>query len=121
MRGPAEAPELARFLAWACERLSLRSRGFCRVRRQVLRRVLARVRDLGIPDLKAYRTLLDDDPAEWLALGQLLRVTVSRFFRDRQVWEFLGQGVLPELAQRALKRGDRVVRAVSVGCASGGG
>jgi len=51
-------------------------------------------------------------------LAELCHVTISRFYRDRGVFAFLEQTVLPELAQRAARQG-AVLEAWSAGCASG--
>ena len=99
------------FLQWALPRLRLRWPGFRRVRRQVCRRVAGRVRELGLPDLGSYRALLEARPAEWDELDRLCRITISRFYRDRAVWEVLARDVLPALGPRP--------RAWSAGCASG--
>lgn len=99
------------FLKWALPRLRLRWPGFRRVRRQVCKRVEGRVRELGLADLDAYRALLESRPAEWDELDRLCRITISRFHRDRAVWEALAREVLPALGSRPL--------AWSAGCASG--
>jgi chemotaxis protein methyltransferase CheR len=62
--------------------------------------------------------LLEADPREWLVLDECCHITISRFFRDRAVFEFLRQRVLPDIAERANKEG-RVARCWSAGCASG--
>jgi len=99
------------FLQWALPRLRLRWAGFRRPRRQVCRRVAARLRELGLPDLASYRGCLESQPAEWEVLDRLCRVTISRFYRDRAVWEALAGEVLPALGPEP--------RAWSAGCASG--
>jgi chemotaxis protein methyltransferase CheR len=101
------------FLQWALPRMGMRWAGFRKVRRQVCRRVERRRRELGLADLAAYRARLEEDPGEWEALEGLARVTISRFYRDRGVWEFLGAEVLPALA------GSNGLRAWSAGCGSG--
>jgi len=102
------------FLQWALPQLGLRWPGFRKVRRQVCRRVARRVRELGLPDLAAYRAHLEAQPEEWAALDGLCRVTISRFYRDRGVFELLERDVVPELT-----RGKAELRAWSAGCASG--
>ena len=74
---------------------------------------------LGLGDASAYRARLEADPAEWAALDSLCRITISRFLRDRAVWDALVREVLPTLARAALARGDRELAAWSAGCASG--
>ena len=100
-------------------RLGLRWKGFRKVRRQVCRRIRRRFRELGLSDLDAYRQQLASDPDEWHRLDRLCRVTISRFFRDREVFRRLGEEVLPELAAAARRRGARTLSCWSAGCASG--
>lgn len=69
------------------------------------------MRELGLQDLGSYRVLLEARPAEWDELDRLCRITISRFYRDRAVWEALARDVLPALGSRP--------RAWSAGCASG--
>jgi chemotaxis protein methyltransferase CheR len=106
-------------LQWALPRVGLRWRGFRRVRRQVCRRIGQRLESLGIPDVAAYRARLEADPAEWVVFDSLCHVTISRFFRDRAVWDALVRDVLPTLGRAARERDDRELRAWSAGSASG--
>jgi chemotaxis protein methyltransferase CheR len=99
--------------------LHLRWAGFRKVRRQVCRRVARRVAELELPDLDDYRAHLESHEEEWRVLDGLCRITISRFHRDRGVWEALRNPVLPELARAAASRGDVALRAWSAGCASG--
>jgi chemotaxis protein methyltransferase CheR len=96
----------------------MRWRGFRKVRRQVCRRVECRFRELGLPGFDQYRAYLEGDPAEWERLDELCHVTVSRFYRDRAVFDFLQRTVLPVLARRAREHG-AALEAWSAGCASG--
>ena len=93
--------------------------GFRRVRRQVCKRIARRLIELGLQDLEAYRTLLGADAGEWSRLDSLCRITISRFYRDRAVWNYLGDVLLPDLTRFARRRGDEELRCWSVGCASG--
>lgn len=77
------------------------------------------MREIGIPDLSAYRAYLTSHPDEWRTLSALCRVTISRFYRDQEVWDHLCAELLPATMSRAADRGDRVMRAWSAGCASG--
>ncbi|MHC4548581.1 MAG: CheR family methyltransferase [Planctomycetota bacterium] len=106
--------ECVEFLQWALPRLRLRWRGFRRVRRQVCRRIRRRCRDLGLPDLAAYRAHLESEPDEWPRLDALCHITISRFFRDRRLFDLLAGEVLPALAAQQEK-----VRCWCAGCASG--
>jgi len=107
------------FLQWALPQLGLHWPGFRKVRRQVCRRIAARASELGLADAAAYRRRLDSDRAEWQALGALCTVTISRFYRDREVFDCLGAVVLPALAAAALERGAQRLECWSAGCASG--
>jgi chemotaxis protein methyltransferase CheR len=101
--------ETVAFLQWALPRLRMRWAGFRKVRGQVAKRLRRRLAELGLPDLDAYRRRLEADEAEWAELDSRCRITISRFRRDRAVWDRLGE----ELAGR------RDLRAWSAGCASG--
>lgn len=101
------------FLQWALPRLGMRWAGFRRVRGQVCKRLGRRLAELGLPDLDAYRALLERDPDEWGRLDVLTHITISRFYRDRGVFRFLEAEVLRDLAAGG------GVRAWSAGCASG--
>jgi chemotaxis protein methyltransferase CheR len=104
-------------LQWALPRLEHRWEGYRRVHRQICRRLAARIRVLGLPDAAAYRLRLEAEPAEWASLRQCLPVTISRFFRDRAIFQALVREVLPALTDTA--RGERIVSAWSAGCAGG--
>ena len=98
------------FMQWALPQVGLRWAGFRKVRRQVLRRVHARVKELGLDGLDAYESYLAANPDEWTQFAALTPVTISRFYRDRAVFSALEDVVLPALRPR---------RAWSAGCASG--
>lgn len=106
------------FLQWALPRAGLRWPGFRKVRRQVCKRLRRRISELGLADFAAYRTRLEIDPAEWRVLDECCHITISRFFRDKRLFEALRRLVLPEIAARA-RREERDARIWSAGCASG--
>lgn len=108
--------ECMAFLQWALPRLRFRWVGFRKVRRQVCKRVTRRMAVLGLNDARAYRGYLERTPAEWRILDTLTHITISRFYRDRAVFDRLGSVVFPLLAR---KRRGGVVRVWSAGCASG--
>jgi chemotaxis protein methyltransferase CheR len=95
------------FLQWALPGLGRRWAGYRKVRRQVCRRVRRRAAELGLDSLAAYRDHLERHPDEWRVLDGLTNVTISRFNRDRGVFEFLA-GVVGHGA-----------RVWSAGCSSG--
>jgi len=75
--------------------------------------------ELGLRDAEAYRTRLEVDAAEWSVLDAYCWISVSRFYRDRAVFEDLAREILPNLAHAAIARERRLLRAWSAGCASG--
>ncbi len=111
--------ECVAFLQWALPRLRMRWPGFRKVRRQVCRRLGRRLKQLNLPDLDAYRRVLERDGAEWSVVDSACVITISRFYRDRQIWDTLKESVLPLLAAQSIERSERALRCLSVGCASG--
>jgi chemotaxis protein methyltransferase CheR len=93
--------------------------GFRRVRSQVCKRIDRRSRELGLADLDAYRRHLQTHEDEWQLLDALCRITISRFFRDRAVFDTLAREVFPALVGGARERGGEELRIWSAGCASG--
>jgi chemotaxis protein methyltransferase CheR len=89
------------FLEWALPQLELRWPGFRKVRRQVCKRLAGRMRDLGLANFAAYRARLESDPVEWRILDECCHITISRFFRDKAIFEALRTRVLPDIAARA--------------------
>lgn len=110
--------DCTRFLQWALPQLHLRWSGFRKVRAQVCKRLQRRLDELALPHLNAYRSYLEHHPQEWSVLDDCCRITISRFYRDRAVFDRLRQDILPSLAQRAI-RNDSQLRVWSAGCASG--
>lgn len=102
------------FLQWALPRLHRRWPGFRKVRTQVCKRIERRCRALDLAGPRAYRDYLERHPAEWESLDRLCPITVSCFYRDKAVFDFIGRVLLPHLA-----RGARQPRALCLGCASG--
>lgn len=105
-------------LQWAAPQIDLRWPGLRKVRRQVCRRLKERLRGLGLDGFAAYRARLEADPSEWRILDASCRITISRLFRDRGVFEAVRRQVLPDIAAGA-RREKRGARAWSAGCASG--
>jgi chemotaxis protein methyltransferase CheR len=107
------------FLQWALPQLGMRWPGFRKVRKQVCKRIDRRLRELELADVQAYREHLHQHPAEWSILDRLCRIPISRFYRDRDVFDHLRQSVLPGLADAVLAKGPGVLNVWSAGCASG--
>ncbi|MEW6519278.1 MAG: protein-glutamate O-methyltransferase CheR [Thermodesulfobacteriota bacterium] len=111
--------ECIELLQWALPRLGLRWPGFRKVRRQVCRRLARRLGELGLDGVAAYRNLLKERSGEWQELDRLCRITISRFLRDREVYDFLADPVFPALAVQARARGEAALRCWSAGCCAG--
>ncbi len=107
------------FLRWCLPQMGLRWRGFRKVRRTVCKRVTRRMRVLGLADVAAYESYLGEHPSEWGRLDAFCRIPISRFWRDRAVFDWLAADALPARAAAAARRRDPVVRCWSAGCASG--
>jgi chemotaxis protein methyltransferase CheR len=108
--------ECIALLQWSLPRLGMRWRGFRKVRGQVQKRIARRMAELGIASAADYRRHLEAHPEEWARLDAMCRISISRFFRDRDVWDLMARRLLPELAARA---GPRPLRAWCAGCAAG--
>ena len=85
-------------------------------RRGIRRRVERRLRELGFFSLWDYESRIKDDPEEQKHLSRILTVTISRFFRDRDVFSQIETSVLPAILHQKNTRGLHVW---SIGCASG--
>jgi len=111
--------DCVQFLQWALPQRQMRWAGFRKVRAQVCKRLDRRLRQLQLHDVHAYQTHLQTHPEEWEVLDALSRVTISRFYRDKLLFQYLGSDVLPELARQALGRGATRLKVWSAGCAGG--
>lgn len=111
--------ECVDFLQWALPRLHRRWPGFRKVRRSTCKRIDRRMDALRLPTIQAYREFLEDHPSEWTVLEALLPITISSFYRDKAVFDFLGDVVLKDIAAQATRRGADTLHAWSIGCASG--
>jgi len=107
------------FLQWALPRLNMRWPGFRKVRRQACKRISRRITELNLADIESYRTYLEEYPDEWQILDTLCRITISRFCRDRRLFDYLGSRVLPALVRQSAQTGDRTIRCLCIGAASG--
>lgn len=107
------------FLQWALPRLGRRWAGYRKVQALVCKRLARRVRALGLADLDAYRSWLESRPEEWGELDALLGIPISRFYRDRGVFDSVARDVLPALARAAREAVRPTLDCWSAGCASG--
>jgi len=107
------------FLQDVLPHLQLRWCGFRKVRRQVCKRVQRRITLLGLSNVRAYRAWLDTHPDEWRVLETFCQITISRFYRDKRVFQCLETDVIPDIVQRIHRDGEQALTVWSVGCGSG--
>lgn len=89
--------------------------GYRKVRKGVMKRLRRHMTDLACPSIQAYLDRIVQDSEARARCEALLTVTISRFFRDRQLWDYLRSSILPTLTTGF--GGD--LKAWSAGCASG--
>jgi chemotaxis methyl-accepting protein methylase len=89
--------------------------GFRKVRKGVKKRIRRHMQTLGCTTVAQYLIELEGQPESMAAANQCLRVTISRFFRDRQLWQVLKKRILPCLARQFTPP----IRIWSAGCAGG--
>ena len=107
--------EYREFLRGTLPLLGLRWRRFRT--RSMRRRIVGRLQNLGLSSLPEYRAYVLAHAEEQRFLGDQLTVTISRFWRNRFVFEALERTWLPVLLAR-LRFGEPF-RVWSAGCASG--
>lgn len=99
--------------------LGYRWKGFRKVRKQVCKRIRHRLRELDLPDLTSYHEYLETHREEKKVLDSLCNITISRFYRDKDVFDRLQSEILPLLAENIAENQQKQVRCWSVGCCSG--
>lgn len=84
-------------------------------RRGIKRKIKRRMAQLGFSEFQDYAWQVKKDEGEKNYLIQILTVTISRFFRDFEVFKIIKESIFPVLLQR--KEGE--IKIWSIGCASG--
>jgi chemotaxis protein methyltransferase CheR len=112
-------PNCVHLLQECLPQLGLQWPGFRKVRRLVCKRVRRRMRALSLTDYGDYRRYLHATPDEWGRLAEMCLIPISRFYRDKRVFDELGQRLLPALAKDVQGRDEPRLSAWSAGCASG--
>lgn len=88
--------------------------GYRKVRKGVKKRVTRHMQELGCRNIGEYLEKLAVDPKIRAGCERRMTVSISRFFRDRRLWDVLENRVLSEIAE-----GQGPVRAWLAGCAGG--
>lgn len=89
--------------------------GYRKVRKGVKRRIRRHMGRLGCHTVDSYLAVLASDTAAREACQIYLTVSISRFFRDRELWDVLQSDTLPKLIEQR----PETVRVWFGGCASG--
>lgn len=86
-------------------------------RSSLLRRTRIRMQQVGINYYQDYLGHLQQQPDEVADLLNTIFINVTCFFRDRFVWDYLKNQIIPEIV--ANKASNEPIRIWSAGCASG--
>jgi chemotaxis methyl-accepting protein methylase len=89
--------------------------GFRKVRKGVKRRIQRHFQQLGCRNVLDYLKILESEPDKCLECELLMTVSISRFFRDRKLWEMLKCRWLPDM----IANGAPQLKVWSAGCACG--
>ncbi len=85
----------------------------------LVRRIRRRMSVTKSDSLEAYLKLLHDDAREVELLARECLIGVTRFFRDRDVWELTSRHVLAPLVEQRANHPEQEIRIWSVGCSTG--
>jgi chemotaxis methyl-accepting protein methylase len=89
--------------------------GYRKVRKGVKKRISRHMQELKCPNINAYLDLLNKSAELRQECEKRMTVSISRFFRDRQLWQNLEDNVLP----RMITREKKALPVWSAGCARG--
>jgi chemotaxis protein methyltransferase CheR len=89
--------------------------GYRKVRKGVKKRLARHMQDLGCRSAGRYLQILERNEQQRNHFERLMTVSISRFFRDRELWHAIEKSILPGLAEK--KSG--TVEIWSAGCACG--
>ena len=107
--------DFEQFIKEAASLLDLQWRRF--KRGGIKRKVERRITELGLSHFENYLLRVKEDPDEKGYLSQILTVTITRFFRDKEVFDILENSILPAIIEN--KEGEHNFRIWSIGCANG--
>jgi len=102
------------FLREAARLFGLQWRPF--QRRGVKRKIEHRILQIGLSNFEGYLLKVRSDPAELNQLSKILAVTISRFFRDREVFNTIETSLIPMIIKKKDKADFKIW---SIGCANG--
>lgn len=105
------------FLQWALPQIDMEWSGFRKVRNQVCKRIKKRMHELDLPGWNDYRKYLEMHLDEWKILDGFCRITISRFYRDYYLFDYLVDEAFPKIIH-AFQDVEQF-NCISLGCASG--
>ncbi|MFO7933199.1 MAG: CheR family methyltransferase [Bacteroidales bacterium] len=88
------------FLRRHLPELGYRWEGFRKVRKQVCKRINRRIRELDLENIHAYREYLESHGEEMNVLDGMCNITISRFYRDKGVFDSISSMVFPALIEQ---------------------
>ncbi|MBE9570655.1 MAG: hypothetical protein IMF11_08510 [Proteobacteria bacterium] len=97
------------------DRLDLSWQGYRKVRKGVKKRISRHMQRLGCRNLEEYFDILDGSPEILREVELLMTVSISRFFRDRYLWQALEEEIIPDVIERYSEE----INVWSAGCAQG--
>ncbi len=86
-------------------------------RRGVQRKIERRLAEVGFSCFDEYLLRVKKDPEEQSRLSEILTVTISRFYRDRKVFDLLENSIIPAMIKNKKEKGE--FKIWSIGCANG--
>ena len=89
--------------------------GYRKVRRGVKKRIGRHMQEMGCRTMQKYIFALDQDKDARQHCERLMTVSISRFFRDRALWQTIENQILPTI----IKENRKGVKVWSAGCACG--
>ena len=98
--------------------LGFRWDGFKKVRNQVCKRISRRFQEVGVRSIDEYIQYVNTHDKEWDVLYSFCYATVSKFYRDKRVYDIIGRELLPGFAERN-QNSDNKIRIWSAGSCSG--
>jgi chemotaxis protein methyltransferase CheR len=107
------------FLQHYLPKLGYRWKGFRKVRKQVCKRINKRIKELNLENIQAYSVYLENHGEEMKVLDAVFNITISRFYRDRGVFDNIANDIFPSLAEKVRQNQQEQIRCWSAGSASG--
>jgi chemotaxis protein methyltransferase CheR len=107
------------FLQWALPQLGLRWQGFRKVHRQICKRIKSHFNQLGLKDFVEYKSYITSYPDEWESVDSFCYISISRFYRDKLIFDMLTTEILPDIVRKLISNGENRLRCWCAGCCSG--